>query len=131
MGIAKVKRLGAMTMTCVHKGCGTYPYMAPEMFQDARRGTEVDIYSLGCLYIELFGRRRLWMGLDGPGIMMKVLGSYNRPPVGPSTSHLQPSIRALCSSLCSLEASDRPRSKDVMKMISDIKYPTDQSIMCD
>ena len=43
MGIAKVKQLGAMTITSLSKGCGTYPYMAPEMFKKSRRGTEVDI----------------------------------------------------------------------------------------
>ena len=44
MGIARVKQLGAMTITCVGKGCGTYPYMAPEMFKaSVRRGVKVDI----------------------------------------------------------------------------------------
>lgn len=120
MGIAKVKQLGAMTIT-VGNGCGTYPYMAPEMFRKCRRGTAVDIYSLGCLFIELFGRKRVWEGLDGPGIMLKLLGSYGTPPEGPSTSHLPQSIQKLCSSLCHLEESKRPNSKKVLSMVEHLE----------
>lgn len=80
MGIAKVKEVTDVSVTCVSKGPGTFPYMAPEMFRESRRGTPVDVYSLGCLFIELFGRERVWGTLDGPSIMLKVLGSYNIPP---------------------------------------------------
>ena len=38
---------------------GTYPYMPPEMFDKSYMDTAVDIYSLGCLYIELFGEKSL------------------------------------------------------------------------
>ena len=51
MGIAKIKQLTDISMTCASKGPGTFPYMAPEMFKASRRGAAVDIYSLGCLYI--------------------------------------------------------------------------------
>ena len=73
------------------RGPGTFPYMAPEMFKASRRGAAVDMYSLDCLYIELFGKRRVWYGLDGPAIMQKVLGSY------PDTSHLPPEVGNLCA----------------------------------
>ena len=112
-----MKQLGAMTVTSDGRGCGTYPYMAPEMFKKAKRGAAVDIYSLGCLFIELFGHKRVWEGLDNPGIMLKVLGSYNSPPEGPSTSHLTPSIQRLCTSLCNFEACKRPSSTEVLKII--------------
>ena len=36
----------------------TYPYMLPEMFDKSYIDTAVDIYSLECLYIELFGESR-------------------------------------------------------------------------
>ena len=49
MGLAKVKRLTESTVTCINKGPGTFPYMAPEMFKERRRGPAADIYSLGCL----------------------------------------------------------------------------------
>ena len=83
MGIARVKQLTEATVTCDRRGAGTYRYMAPEMFTKSHRGPAADIYSLGCLYIELFGRKRVWPNLEGPEIMMRVLGSFNNPPQVP------------------------------------------------
>ena len=120
MGLAKVKQLTESTVTCVSKGPGTFPYMAPEMFKESRRGPAADIYSLGCLFIELFSRKRVWPGLDGPGIMLKVLGSYNTPPQGPNTSHLPPMVQDLCTKLTNLEPSKRPKSSDVLEMVSEL-----------
>ena len=117
----KVKELTDATMTCVSKGMGTFPYMAPEMFRKSRRGTAVDMYSLGCLFIELFGKQRVWPGLDGPDIMLKVLGSYGTPPQSPCISHLPPPIQDLCSKLCDLEASKRPHSGEVLLAIQKMK----------
>lgn len=123
MGIARTKRLTEASVTCKTEGPGTYPYMAPEMFQQSRRGPAVDIYSLGCLYIELFGRRRIWHDLDGPAIMQKVLGSYKTPPKRPSTAHLDATVTLLCSQMCDLDPCLRPTSRDVFqevqKMASD------------
>ena len=121
LGIAKIKQLTETTVTCVNKGPGTFPYMAPEMFKKSRRGPAVDIYSLGCLYIELIGRQRVWPGLDGPDIMMKVLGSYNTPTEGPSTNHLPYGIGRLCSMLTDLDPDRRPTSADVLKEIKELK----------
>ena len=64
-----------------HPGPGTYPYMAPEMFKTGCYGPSIDIYSLGCLLIELFGKRRVWPGLDGPDIMVQIMGTYDTPPL--------------------------------------------------
>lgn len=88
MGIAKVRKVAETTMTCVSKGPGTYPYMAPEMFRKSHRGPAVDMYSIGCLFIELFGKKPVWPGLDGPDIMLKLMGSYEVPPEMPDSSYL-------------------------------------------
>ena len=64
MGIAKVKQVAEATATSINKGPGAYPYMAPETFRKSKRGPAVDIYSLGCLFIELFGRQHVWPDLD-------------------------------------------------------------------
>jgi serine/threonine protein kinase len=117
MGIARTKQLAETTVTCNSKGPGTYPYMAPEMFMRSRRGPAVDVYSLGCLYIELFGRQRVWGQLDGPAIMQKVLGSYRSPPQGPSTNHLHPTVAGLCSQMCELNAYLRPSSNEVLHIM--------------
>ena len=85
MGVTKLKKFCEVTMTATTKGPGTYPYMAPEMFRKARRGPAVDIYSLGALFLELFGCRRVWPGLELAEIMLKVCGS---PPEMPDMTHL-------------------------------------------
>ena len=119
-----MKQLTETTVTCVNKGPGTLPYMAPEMFKKSRRGPTVDIYSLGCLFIELFGRQRVWPGLDGPDIMMKILGSYDTPPVGPETSHLPHAIGKLCSKLTTLDPAKRPTSAAVLESIKELASST-------
>lgn len=58
LGLAKLKDAAQQTMTTATQHVvGTYPYMAPEMFTIGHRGAAVDVYSLGCLYIELFGKK--------------------------------------------------------------------------
>ena len=120
LGIARTKRLTEATVTSHSRGPGTYPFMAPEMFTESRRGPAVDIYSLGCLFIELFGRQRVWRHLDGPAIMQKVLGSYKTPPEGPSTFHLDTMTGLLCSQMCNLDASARPVSSSVLRAVQRI-----------
>ena len=60
MGVTRVNKATEATVTSTGKGPGTFPYVAPEMFRKARRGTAVDIYSLDCTLLELFGSRRVW-----------------------------------------------------------------------
>lgn len=118
MGLSKLKEASQATVTTVSKGpTGTYPYMAPEMFGQGHRGTAVDIYSLGCLFIELFGQKRIWPGLDGMQIMQKVCGSFNSPPEMPKTSHLNDNVSKICDACCQLEAKNRPSIAAVVEML--------------
>lgn len=121
LGIAKTKRLTEISFTCQGKGPGTFPYMSPEMFTQSRRGPAADIYSLGCLFIELFGRRRIWPKMDGPAIMQKVLGSYKTPPQGPSAAHLRVVYAHLCSKMTNLVANLRPSSRDILSAVKQIE----------
>ena len=89
MGTAKLRQASQATATTISRGAtGTLPYMAPEMFSRGHRGTAVDIHALGCLFIELFGQRRVWPGLDGMQIMQKVCGAFQQAPVMPSSNHI-------------------------------------------
>ena len=119
-GLAKFKDVAQGTMTTVTQHMtGTYPYMAPEMFSVSHRSAAVDIYSLGCLYIELFGRKRVWpSGISGMQIMQKVCGSYGSPPVSPSTSHLTPSQQTLCNGCCQLDYKKRLNIHEVIDLLN-------------
>ncbi len=118
LGISKLRQTSNASMTTLSMGpTGTFPYMAPEMFGPGHRGTAVDIYSLGCLYIELFSQKRVWSGLDGMQIMQKICGSFSTPPVVPTTSHLPSHCRQVCEECCQLQPSERPNITSVLKML--------------
>ena len=121
MGIAKVKREAERTVTSLSKGPGTYPYIAPEMFKKSHRGPSADMYSLGCLLIELYGRRRVWPNMDGPDIMLQVLGSYETAPQMPNTADLEEPYCTICSKLCQLDPAQRPKSGELLQMLRDVK----------
>ena len=88
--------------------------MAPEMYKKSHRGPAADIYSLG------FGRQRIWENLDGAEIMLKILGAFNCPPRAPCTTHLVPVYDYLCSQMCSLDATLRPSSDQVLSLMKQI-----------
>ena len=89
--------------------------MAPEMFQAGHQGKPVDVYALGCLYIELFGQKRVWRDLDGLQIMQKVC--VQQPPQMPSSSHLKPVYQELCNACCKFEAQLRPTIACIITML--------------
>lgn len=117
MGVTELKQAAQVTMTSSSKGPGTYPYMAPEMFKKGRRGRAVDIYSLGCLYLEVFSRRRVWPGLDSTEIMLKVCGSYDSPPCMPDLSDLSGVHLEICGSCLKLDQTSRPKINEVVEML--------------
>lgn len=98
MGMSKLRQATQATVTTVTNPAGTTPYMAPEMFQAGHQGKPVDVYALGCLYIELFGQKRVWRDLDGMQIMQKVC--VQQPPQMPSSSHLKPVYQELSNDAC-------------------------------
>ena len=119
MGIAKLHQASVATTTC-RSPSGTYPYMAPEMFGSSVRGTAVDVYSLGCLYIELFGRKRVWPGLDGMQIMQKVCGAFNIPPVMPSIDHIPDEYKQICNACCQLQMEEQPTIQGVIQILHNL-----------
>lgn len=114
MGVAKLKYLSQETTTTCQV-TGTYPFMAPELFGTSKRGTAVDVYSLGCLYIELFGKcRGVQPGLSsGIEIMHKVGGSFGTPPVIPKTNHLLLLYKNICDGCCQLKPAQRMKIKAI------------------
>ena len=121
LGLAKLKDATQATMTTTTQNLmGTYPYMAPEMFTVGHRSEAVDIYSLGCVYIELFGKKRVWPPeMSGAQIMQKVCGSYGIPPTAPTTHHLTHSQQDLCNLCCELDYKLRPKINDMIELLDD------------
>ena len=89
---------------------GTPIYEAPEMFICAKRLTPVDIYSFGCLLIELFGRKRVWENVD----LIELTGAINgSPPQTPSTEHIPLVYQDICTKCTAHAASDHPIAAEV------------------
>lgn len=122
MGIAKLRYSAHDPTTSTHV-VGTYPYMAPEMFEGSKSGAAVDLYSFGCVLIELFGERRVWPGLHTSAeIMRKVCGSFNSPPTMPETNDLPLLYATICRGCCQLKPQDRITIDTVVQKLDDITF---------
>ena len=101
------------------KGCGagTVPYKAPEMFYDGKRSTSADIYSLGCVLIELTTSRRVWGTMDGIQIPAKVCGTYQLRPEPPSTDAVPEPYLNLCAQCTRLNQAEHPSALAVLQQL--------------
>ena len=75
------------------------------MFHDCRRTAAVDMYSLGCVLIELFEERTIWPDLDSYQIQQKVCGSFQQQPAPPSIDRVPDECKDICTSCTRIEAS--------------------------
>lgn len=74
MGVAKLQEQLATVATSRGQGAGTLSYKAPEMFIATKRSTPVDIFSYGCLLIELYSRKRVREGMSMSEILAVMCG---------------------------------------------------------
>ena len=114
LGVAKLQNQLATIHTFKGVGAGTVPYKAPEMFHDCRRTAAVDIYSMGCVLIELLAERKIWPDLDTFQIQHKVCGSQPEPP---SMDGVPDECKDICMSCTRIEASERPTALYLLQSI--------------
>ena len=115
LGLAKVHHQMSAISTSNGSGAGTLAYKAPEMFVDSKRSTPVDIYSLGCVMIELFQSKRVWGDLDGLQIMAKVVGKHNVEPQSPPTTDVPDMYKTICKVCTELDTIKRPSAADILE----------------
>ena len=87
------------------------------MFYDGKRSTPADIYSFGCVLIELTPSRRVWGTMDGFQITAKVCGSYQLLPEPPSTDAVPEPYRNLCAQCTRLNQAERPSALAVLHQL--------------
>jgi mitogen-activated protein kinase kinase kinase len=75
---------------------GSVFWMAPEVIQSQGQGysAKVDIWSLGCVVLEMFAGRRPWSKEEAVGAIFK-LGSLNQAPPIPDDVSMNISPAAL------------------------------------
>ncbi|EMR08788.1 hypothetical protein PNEG_02958 [Pneumocystis murina B123] len=62
---------------------GTIFWMAPEVIHNQKQGysAKIDIWSLGCLVLEMFAGKRPWSDDEAIGVMFKVGNEHLAPPI--------------------------------------------------
>ena len=72
LGVAKLQDQLATIKTSKGSGTGTVPYIATDMLMDAKRSWQADMYSFGCLLIELSTGKQVCRELDAVQITAEV-----------------------------------------------------------
>jgi serine/threonine-protein kinase len=117
-GLVKILDLGlaryASTPTKASAIVGTLAYMAPERAQGKIGDGRSDLYSLGCMLVELLTGELPFQSLDPPALMMAhitqppSLADLNRPDVPPA-------LRDLIERMLAKNPDDRPGSAQIVQ----------------
>lgn len=97
------KRSGA---TAIHTLRGSVPWMAPEVMRQSGYGRKADIWSLGCVLIEMSTASPPWGRFDNClAAMVRIAMSEETPPV---PEHLSPACREIIGSCTRRSPEERP-----------------------
>merc|ERR1711862_103511 len=64
-------------------GRGSIPWMAPEVIMNTGYGLEADVWSLGCVVIEMATASTPWGRFDNPFVAMRTIGMTDKQPPVP------------------------------------------------
>ncbi|KAL2001571.1 hypothetical protein VTN02DRAFT_1571 [Thermoascus thermophilus] len=96
---------------------GSVFWMAPEVIQSQGQGysAKVDIWSLGCVVLEMFAGRRPWSKEEAIGAIFK-LGSLNQaPPIPEDVSmNISPAALAFMYDCFTVDTFDRPTAETLL-----------------
>jgi serine/threonine protein kinase len=99
--------------TAVHTLRGSIPWMAPEVMCQSSYGRKADIWSLGCVLIEMSIAAPPWGHFDNClAAMARIAMSQDTPPVPTHLSEVARDFVALCTRRV---AQDRPDAVDLLK----------------
>ncbi|KIJ45527.1 hypothetical protein M422DRAFT_166302 [Sphaerobolus stellatus SS14] len=95
---------------------GSVFWMAPEVLHNSKRGynAKIDIWSLGCLVLEMWAGRRPWNQEDMIAVMFKLGASRQAPPVPDDVvlDEIEDDFRRQCFAI---EPADRPTAAELRK----------------
>ncbi|GHJ85831.1 hypothetical protein NliqN6_2233 [Naganishia liquefaciens] len=96
---------------------GSVFWMAPEVIRNMGRGysAKVDIWSLGCLVLEMFAGRRPW-GEDSVLTTMFSVGQHNKRPPVPDDVVLSATANDFMNEKClAIEPNERPTAEELKR----------------
>lgn len=117
LGLAQLQNQLGTVKTAEGCGAGTLPYKAPELFHTGKRSTPADIYSFGCVIIELTTSHKVWGTLDQYQITAKVCGAHKTPPESPCTAYVPEPYTSLCAHCTRIEQAERPSALEVLEQL--------------
>ena len=92
---------------------GSFPWMAPEVMKQAGYGRKADIWSLGCVVIEMLSGRPPWAGVENQVmLMMKVLVYSESPEIPKDISDTAKDFITKC---LIREVTKRPSASELLK----------------
>jgi hypothetical protein len=99
--------------TAVHTLRGSIPWMAPEVMCQKSYGRKADIWSLGCVLIEMSTAEAPWGNFDNClAAMARIAMSEDTPPVPAHLSEVAGDFVKLCTRR---EAQERPDAAELLK----------------
>ncbi|GAA5826094.1 hypothetical protein JCM11251_007162 [Rhodosporidiobolus azoricus] len=92
---------------------GSIFWMAPEVIHNNKQGysAKADIWSLGCICIEMLAGSRPWEGEGFMGAMFKLGAERMRPPLPPDVQ-LSENAEKFVSDCLAIEPEDRPKASE-------------------
>jgi len=108
-----------MTTICI----GTTRFMAPELFDKEtvnKIGIEIDIWSVGCVLIELFSNKRPWHYISSSKANCIYYEIFKRKPV-PIPERIPAGLQDILRSCCQYEPSDRPSAVAILETLEEFQ----------
>lgn len=115
--------------TRINSLTGTPMYMSPEVIKGEKTGRRgaMDIWSLGCVILEMATGRRPWQSDNEWAVMFQIGVATKHPPL-PDPSQLSPAGIDFIRKCLEIDPGDRPSAEDLLEhewlraLVADIGY---------
>ncbi|KIY65126.1 kinase-like protein, partial [Cylindrobasidium torrendii FP15055 ss-10] len=112
------KHVGLLESQIAHTGLkGTVYWMAPEVVNSHKAGYDlkVDIWSVGCIVLEMWTGKRPWYGEEAVPVMLKLYTHQSAPPLPPNHPQLSPLASDFRERCFMPQPSERPTAAELLE----------------
>jgi len=107
------------TTVCI----GTTRFMAPELFDKEKSkkiDTAVDVWALGCMFIEIFSGKRPWSHIPTVDVNCIYYELFNKNPIPIPAGIPEPIVRIIVRS-CDYEPGNRPTAGMILNELNNCR----------